>query len=199
MKAIKSMVVYPSVAILLCLFSALNCVKKEKMITIENNKIISSFSAHPDASVDMAAFEKHYGEFPERWETAFEYLVNNDLKALPLGRKDINETVYVTVSEYTTKDIEDADYEAHKKYIDLQYIITGEELMGLTREYAALKVISPYVEEKDIEFYDYNGGGLLTATPDNYFIFFSGDVHKPCIKRTNNSIVRKIVIKIQLK
>jgi YhcH/YjgK/YiaL family protein len=197
MKAMKNMIVYPLIAILLCLFSALNCVKNEKMITVENNKIISSFSAHQDASIDMNAFEKHYGEFPERWETAFEYLVNNDLKALPLGRKDLNENVYIAVSEYTTKDIENADYEAHKKYIDLQYIITGEELMGLTREHAKLKIIAPYVAEKDIEFYDYNGGELLRATPDNYFIFFPNDVHKPCIKKTNNSKVKKIVIKIK--
>lgn len=197
MKAMKSMIVYPLVAILLCLFSALNGVKKEKMIIVENSEIISSFSALPDASINITAFEKHYGEFPERWETAFEYLVHNDLKALPLGRKDLNENVYVAVSEYMTKDIEDADYEAHKQYIDLQYIITGEELIGLTRDYTALKVISPYVEEKDIEFYDYNGGELLSATPDIFFIFFPGDIHKPCIKKTNNSKVKKIVVKIK--
>ena len=167
------------------------------MITVENKKIVSHFSPRPDASIDIATFEKHYGEFPERWEAAFEYLVQNDLKALPLGRKDLNENVYVAVSEYTTKDIENADYEVHKEYIDLQYIISGEELIGLTREHTELKIITPYIAEKDIEFYDYTGGELLPATPDNYFIFFPNDFHKPCIKRTKNSQVKKIVVKIK--
>ncbi len=197
MKTLKSITVYITLGILFSLFFAMKCVNNGSMITVEKNRIISSFGPVSDSSVDIAAFEKHYQEFPERWETAFEFLSKNDLKTLPLGRMDLNEYVYVAISEYTTKKVEDADYEAHRQYIDLQYIISGEELIGLTREYAALKVIMPYEVEKDIEFYDFKGGELLPATPDNYFIFFPMDVHKPCIRKMNNSKVRKIVVKIK--
>lgn len=197
MKALKSIIVYLLVAIIFSLIFALKCVKNESMIAVINNKITTSFSPLPDASIDMVAFEKHYNLYPDRWKTVFEFLISNDLKALPLGRINLNENVYVSVSEYFTKDIEDSDYEAHKQYIDLQYIIAGEELIGLTREYASLKVITPYNKQKDIEFYEFKGGDLLLATPDNYFIFFPNDVHKPCIKRSDISQVKKIVIKIK--
>ena len=193
----RKVIVYLSVAILLCLTFALKCVKNENMITVQNNKIVSNFVPEPDASIDVAEFKQHLAKFPARWNAAFDFLVKNDLKSLPTGRTDLNGDVYVTVSEYTTKNIEDADYESHKKYIDLQYIVSGEELIGLTQNQEGLKVISPYVEEKDIEFYEYNGGDLLSATPDRYFIFFPKDVHRPCIKTKENCKVKKVVVKIR--
>lgn len=193
----RKVIVYLSVATLLCLTFALKCVKNENMITIQNNRIVSNFVPEPDTSIDVAVFKQHLAKYPERWNVAFDFLAKNDLKSLVPGRMDLNEDVYVAVSEYTTKNIEDADYESHKKYIDLQYIISGEEVIGLTRNKEVLKVISPYAEEKDIEFYEYSGGDLLAATPDRYFIFFPEDVHKPCIKMNENSEVKKVVVKIK--
>ncbi len=193
----KKVTVYLSIATLLCLTFALKCVKNENMITLQNNKIVSNFVPEPDASIDVSEFKQHLAKYPERWNVALDFLAKNDLKSLSLGRTDLNDDVYITVSEYTTKNIEDADYESHKKYIDLQYIVSGEELIGLTRNQQMLKVISPYAEEKDIEFYEYNGGDLLSATPDRYFIFFPKDIHRPCIKMKENSIVKKVVVKIK--
>lgn len=193
----RKVIVYLSVATLLCLTFALKCVKNENMITIQNNRIVSNFVPEPDTSIDVAVFKQHLAKYPERWNVAFDFLAKNDLKSLVPGRMDLNEDVYVAVSEYTTKNIEDADYESHKKYIDLQYIVSGEEVIGLTRNKEVLEVKSPYVEEKDIEFYEYSGGDLLAATPDRYFIFFPEDVHKPCIKMNENSEVKKVVVKIK--
>ena len=194
----RKVIVYLSVAILLCLTFALKCVKNENMITVQNNKIVSNFVPVPDASIDVDEFKQHLAKFPARWNATFDFLMRNDLKSLPTGRIDLNEDVYVTVSEYATKNAEGADYEAHKKYIDLQYIGSGEELIGWSRNKEVLKVITSYVEEKDIEFYEYSGGDLLAATPDRYFIFFPKDVHKPCIKtKDNNNNVKKVVVKIK--
>jgi YhcH/YjgK/YiaL family protein len=141
------------------------------MITVTENNIQSTFCAKPDASINFKMVYKHFKQFPERWNSTFRFLIENDLSKLPLGRIDLNEDVYVTVSEYTTKNPENALYESHKKYIDLQYIVSGNEYIGLTNN-TTIPVTSPYNEQKDIAFYTFNGGELLLATPTVYFIFF---------------------------
>jgi YhcH/YjgK/YiaL family protein len=75
------------------------------------------------------------------------------------------------VAEYYGKQKPDALYESHKKYIDIQYVIKGEELIGLTT-LDKVAVRDPYSEEKDIAFYDFDGGDYLKATPKNFFLFF---------------------------
>ncbi len=194
---------YISFVIVFCGFltftlSAGNLQKKHiKMVSVKNNSIISPFAVKSDNSVDLKKFEVHYTQHPERWNDAFRFLSEHNLKELSVGRTDISEDVYVAVSEYTTKDPEDALFESHEKYIDLQYIISGQEYIGLTND-QNIPVSSPYNAEKDIAFYNFSGGKLLTATPSCYFIFFPDDFHRPCIKIDEKSTVKKIVIKIRL-
>lgn len=168
-----------------------------KMVTVTENNIQSTFGAKPDATINFKKVFEHYKQFPERWNSTFRFLTENDLSKLPLGRIDLSEDVYVAVSEYTTKNPENALYESHKKYIDLQYIVSGNEYIGLTND-IAIPVTTPYNEQKDIAFYTFNGGELLLANPTKYFIFFPEDIHRPCVKVDNPSFVRKVVVKIKL-
>lgn len=169
----------------------------KSMIKITSHNIESSFAINPDPSINYEEVAEHYKLFPERWNAAFKFLSENNLNMLPCGRIYVNEDVYVTVSIYTTKKLENAYYESHKKYIDLQYLVSGEEYIGLTKkDFNSIR--TPYNEEKDITLYDYNGGKLLLATPAVYFIFFPEDLHRPCINVNKNSIVKKIVVKIKL-
>ncbi len=190
-----------SLITLLCVFSLLLNAKipinKEKMITVTNKNILSQFSAVPDASINFKKVSDHYKHFPERWNIAFNFLQNNDLTALPPGRTDLSNDVYVAVSEYTTKNPEDALFESHREYIDLQYIISGKEYIGLTGD-TAIPVKTEYDAKKDIAFYNFDGGKMLLATPERYFIFFPEDLHRPCVKVDDQSVVKKIVIKIKL-
>ena len=101
------------------------------------------------------------------------------------------------MSEYETKNPEDALFESHKKYIDLQYVILGEELIGLTND-QSIEVSQPYSEEKDIMFYNFDGGKMLQASTGNYFIFFPEDIHRPSIKTSKKSKVKKLVMKIKV-
>lgn len=171
--------------------------KQDKMITVTENNILSGFKAMPDSSVNFKKVSDHYKQFPGRWNIAFDFLQKNDLSALSLGRTDLSADVYIAVSEYTTKKPEDALFESHKEYIDLQYIISGQEFIGLTNN-VLIPVVSAYDAKKDIAFYSYDGGKMLLATPEKYFIFFPDDIHRPCIKTDNQSTVKKIVIKIKL-
>ncbi|WP_319501486.1 YhcH/YjgK/YiaL family protein [uncultured Draconibacterium sp.] len=165
-------------------------------ISIKGNSIQSPFQAKPDESINMEQFKAHYKKFPERWNTTFKFLTETDLKSLPIGRIDLSDDVYAAVSEYETKNPEDAKFESHQKYIDLQYLISGEEQIGLTNE-KSMPVNQAYSEEKDITFYNYSGGKLLTADPSRYFIFFPSDKHRPCIKIGEKGMVKKVVMKIK--
>lgn len=183
------------------LFELTSCgssLKKREMkkVTITNHSIESDFAALPDESINYKKVFEHSKRFPERWNTVFKFLCETDLKTIDLGRIDLNEDVFAVVSEYNTKNPSDAKFESHLKYIDLQYIISGTELIGLTND-NKLEVLSPYNEEKDIAFYNFDGGRMLLASPEKYFIFFPDDIHRPCIKTGETDLVRKIVLKIK--
>lgn len=154
------------------------------------------FSVSPDKSLDVNAFYLHYDTHKFLWDKAFCFLQDTKLDELKTGRYPIiGDTLFVMVQEYQTQDRRERNYEAHRKYIDLQYVISGEELIGvsalnrvsLTREYDA---------GKDIAFYETEEGEFRVATNDVFFIFFPEDAHMPCIKKGKDCIVKKIVLKI---
>jgi len=137
-----------------------------------------------------------YKNISERVNKSFEYIRITDLKNLPAGRYPIDgENIFALVSEYKTKSEQEGKLEAHKKYIDVQHVISGEELMG----YAPLggqKVLDPYKEENDIVFY--TGDKSFTKVSEGMFaIFFPEDVHMPGIASGKSSSVKKLVIKVR--
>jgi YhcH/YjgK/YiaL family protein len=153
----------------------------------------------PEASINKATMAKLYFKNPERWNKAFAFLRDNDLKKLELKRYDIDgDNLFVTVSEYTTKNPEDAKYEAHRKYVDIQYIVTGKELIGITPVTSKDKVLQEYDGTKDIEFLSVKKGIMLQANPSKFFIFFPEDAHMPNLKDGANSPVRKAVVKVRI-
>lgn len=149
----------------------------------------------PDPGINVRAFALHYYAFPQRWQKTFEFLGRTDLSSLPLGRIDLEENCFALISEYTSKNPEDARFEAHKSYIDLQYVIEGEELMGCVPLETTTPLI-PFNPEKDILFVTSTSEKLSTANPGNFFIFFPSDAHRPGVKSSQNSKIRKLVVKI---
>lgn len=166
-------------------------------LKITNKSIESDFVAKPDKSINFEQLKEHFEKYPERWEIVFRFLIENELKELKSGRIELSENVYAVVSEYRTKELVDAKYESHREYIDLQYVISGQEYIGLTRR-KDLDVVSPYDKTKDIAFYSFGGGDILLASPSVYFIFFPEDIHRPCIQVNEPGTVRKIVFKVQV-
>lgn len=151
----------------------------------------------PDGSVDKKDFAVRYHRNPARWQKAFDYLTKQNLDTISPGTYEIDgRNVYAIIQEYNSKNPEDAQYESHKVYTDLQYIISGEEQIGLT-DLSTTSVKTPYDEEKDIAFYNSNQGRNLMARPGTFFLFFPDDAHMPGMKVTDNAPVRKLVIKIR--
>lgn len=138
-------------------------------------------------------FEK-YASISLAFQKAFEFLRKKDLINLPTGRYEIDgDNIYVNIDEYETK-ISD-NVESHKKYIDIQYLIKGEENIGVASP-NNLKIIEEYNDEKDIVFY--NGDTRKIKIKENEFvIFYPEDAHLPCQIINFPQKVKKAVVKIK--
>ncbi len=115
------------------------------------------------------------------------------------GRYDIDgERIFASVSTYVTKTREGAQFESHKKYVDLQAVINGTEIISWAPT-KGLKVESEsFSTGGDIAFY--TGETVMDARlPAGYFaLLFPDDAHMPCICDGECSEATKIVVKIEL-
>lgn len=72
-----------------------------------------------------------YDGLGERIQTALEYLRSNDFEKFEPGRYEIDgENIFAMVQSYNSKKMEEGFWEAHRKYIDIQYVFKGTERMG---------------------------------------------------------------------
>ena len=112
------------------------------------------------------------------------------------GVYQINTRVKAIVSEYETKVDNEYGYEAHKKYIDIQCTLKGQERVACL-PINKLTETNPYSIEKDAAFYTANTQPIEVTIGEGFFaIFFPQDGHKPqlCVAEPQN--VKKIVIKV---
>lgn len=145
----------------------------------------------------LANAQQYYGLGP-KFVKAFEYLAQTSLAALPKGKYEIDGTdVFVMINEYDTVPAEGEQMEAHRRYIDVQYMISGTELVG--HDYLQQQTIS--------KAYDENADYLLVANPPAFFsklqqgqfaVFFPTDLHMPNIQAGGPLPVKKAVIKISV-
>ena len=157
------------------------------------------WNVSPDASINKREFAISYNKNRERWGKAFKFLKDNDLSKLELKRYDIDgDNLFATVSEYISKNEETAKFEAHRKYIDIQYVVSGNEIMNIAPLETVKEVLSAYDAMRDIEFITVCKVVNYEASPSNFFIFFPDDVHRPGLKFGVNSRVRKVVIKVKV-
>jgi biofilm protein TabA len=173
-----------------------------------NKKIIKWFDKEewlggwkvtPDSSINKRELAVAYYKNSERWDKAFKFLKDSDLPKLEPKRYDIDgDNLFATVSEYLTKNEETTNFEAHRKYIDIQYVISGKEIMNIAPLSSVKDIIIPYDATKDIEFMNVDRVVNHLATPGRLFIFFPGDAHRPGLKDGVSSQVRKIVIKLKI-
>ena len=137
-----------------------------------------------------------YYNISENLKAGFEWIKNNDLKNMPDGRYDISDKLYANLQSYTTKD--DAPYEGHRDYIDIQYMIIGEEISGRV-DYSDCKTEEEYNKEKDIEFLSCVGNEeFFKIKEEEFFVFFPHDAHKPALKIKENKKVKKVIVKVSL-
>lgn len=143
--------------------------------------------------------ELYFGMHP-RFKEAFDFIKKAITENLAVGKYEIDgKELWASVQEYTSKLESEAKAEAHKNYIDIQFIVSGIEVIeGFDIDKATPK--SEYNAIKDVMFYEDETNaskGILNA--NEYGIFFPHDVHKPgmCLNGEQDT-VKKIVVKVKI-
>ena len=129
-----------------------------------------------------------------RLQAGFNYLQQTDLTNTPAGTVQIDgDRVFAMIQEYNTKPRAQGFWESHRKYIDIQYVVSGTEHMG----YANLAQLTagPYDESKDLIVHE--GSGSFVLLPAGMFtLLFPEDAHMPQIAVDSPHPVKKVVIKV---
>lgn len=120
-------------------------------------------------------------------------------KAGECVRWDIDgDKIFATIQCYEPFLREQGKFEAHRRYIDLQYICEGCEWIEVADREGKREVV-PYDGQKDVVFYLLTGpfkGRLLLRSGD-VAILYPTDLHAPCLRVDGESgLVRKIVVKV---
>lgn len=127
------------------------------------------------------------------------FLLNID-KDIKAGKYEISENAYINIDEYETRDENTIKLEAHRKYIDIQFLIDGAERI-YTTDIEGLEVSEKYSDEKDVEFYQTPKRPLNLSylTKNKFILLYPDDAHSPCINFDNLSRkVKKAVVKIKI-
>ncbi len=127
-------------------------------------------------------------------ETALRYLERSDFSTIPVGRHALDgDRLYAMVETYQTKLEEDGFWEAHIKYIDIQYIASGLERIG----YAPVGTMKPEPYDVEKDFYKLHGeGDFITMREGQFAILKPQDAHMPQIAVDQPEKVKKVVIKL---
>ncbi len=141
----------------------------------------------------------YYG-ISENLKMGFEWLKSQDLNNIEPNKYYIDGNIfYANIQEYETK--ADAKYESHKKYIDIQYMIKGNERVGVCDKNSC-KLCIPYDEATDIDFMENpNEEEFLMLNSGEFIVLFPNDAHKPSINPSNTdtkNIVKKVVVKVPI-
>lgn len=115
------------------------------------------------------------------------------------GRYEVEgDNLFYIVQRYTTKPLEEGLLEAHKKYIDVQFIAEGEELL-VHANIQNLKINKPYNPETDAAFYDVpENANKLSLTANTFCILYPHDTHMPCRQLNGPAEVLKVVVKVKV-
>lgn len=135
---------------------------------------------------------------PRIIQEAIDYLLQTDFSELENKAYPIKgDKVFVVIQEYQTKPKMEKTAEQHRKYIDIQYIISGTEIIGVGRENPKNEVIDGYNKEKERIKYGktYDEKDIVVSQGD-YLILFPEDIHRPGCDFRGQANIRKAVIKI---
>lgn len=132
-------------------------------------------------------------------DRAIDLLLSTDLAALAPGRYDVDgDALYYLVQEPALKEEDEARYELHRRYADIQLALTtGETILALPAE--QVEVWQPFDDEKDAAFSANAEPGIpLEMRPGCFAIFFPQDAHMTCLRGGDEESCRKVIVKVRL-
>lgn len=140
-----------------------------------------------------------YHSLSPYFEKAFAFLKNIPAD-VRIGRHEIDgDNVYALVQGYDTSAVETREYEVHRRYLDLQYIHRGRELIYWTPLASLTNETMPYSDEHDAALFAYDYQGVPIAIgPRQFCVLYPTDGHIPCCSVEGPERVLKVVVKVRI-
>ena len=144
---------------------------------------------------DLQNASQYYGLGPS-FERGLRWLADNDLARLPVERYDIaGDTVFAMVQEYDSKPKSEGFWEAHRKYADIQLVVSGAEHMG----YAPVPKLAAGDYDAERDFLPLEGEGLFVdMAAGTFMILLPQDAHMPGMAIDTPVPMKKVVVKVRL-
>ena len=167
------------------IFSITSCSsQKEAKVQMETNHVIINKLQHA---------ERYFNMHPS-FEKAFAFLRKDDLAELPAERYEIEgDRLFCMISKGPGRSRAEAKLEAHRKFIDIQYVIAGTDEMGFKSIAACKLTETGYDADKDIEFFKDQPDSWVPVPAGSFVIFFPKDAHAPLV---SSGEIHKVVLKI---
>ena len=110
------------------------------------------------------------------------------------GRYEFEGGAYLNAESYDTK--LESRFEAHRKMIDIQIIVSGTEMIHLAPILQKFETLQPYDEKRDIEFMKGTVQDTVLLHAGEFAIIGPDAAHMPCMAVNGSTKVEKIVVKI---
>lgn len=147
--------------------------------------------------MDLRENVKNYLGISKKIDKALNILQNEDFINMQDGKYEIDQDIYYFVGRYETK-TEWNPFEAHRKYLDIQYVVQGKETIGY-KDNHSLDIEKEYCEENDYMLYKMpDCFNKLMLSKGSFCIFWPNDAHSPGYAYDKPEKVCKIVLKIKL-
>ena len=137
-----------------------------------------------------------YYALNENFKAAFDFLAKLD-KNVKTGKYEINENLFINVQEYEGKTRDEAKFESHGTYCDIQYMICGKEFID-SADVSLLKIVENKLDTDDFALYNETSEYSTACLNDGDFcILFPGEGHRPGIAG-KEGITHKAVAKVKI-
>lgn len=140
------------------------------------------------------------GTYPEIIYKALEYLKSKDFNNIEPGKYEIEgNNVYVSITDTKTDIVKNKKAESHVKYLDIQFSPNGDEIMGFAIDDGNNEIIENKLDEKDVLKYSIvNNEKFIKMNPNDFFVFYPWDIHRPGCTETEPKDIRKVIVKIKM-
>ena len=147
--------------------------------------------------LDLLERAAYYAQPGTRLARAFDFLRNEFDSQSPDGRIDVaGDDIFALVQAYPTRPLGECRFEAHRKYIDIQLVLSGGEGMGWA-PVPGLEVTEPYDPVTDAGFFALPSlYTTLQVLPGTFALFRPHDAHMPQLRIPASGTVRKVVMKV---
>lgn len=143
---------------------------------------------------DVLSLAARYDGLGPRIALALSHARATDFSSWADGEYPVDGTaVRALVQRYTSKPDEEGRWEAHRKHIDLQMVVDGEECIGIAPLHTM--TAEPYDEAKDLLWLT-GQGDAVTLRPGDFVLLWPEDVHMPGLQLSGPVAVTKVVYKI---